>query len=316
MTGRMKARAIGIGGAALLGLVVSCLPASAAAPRSVRAGDGSLVSVWEERGRAGPGRTGGNSSIAYSVTDAAGTRVGTVSPTGDAGRDSAPFLALDGSGSPVLLWSRFDGVYRKIAFSRFTAGAWTGFRFVTFGPGDDELPLVGVGQDGSYLFFVVQPDRYYYAPIELATGLLIGPPRAIDVVGLGQQKPRLNSPGAPSLQGGGDVPVNWRGCRDGGNCPGVQGQLYLPGDSTVQGGIDVPIGVHQCNVKTSAWGVGSEHGCRKQVLAIPTADAQTVLVAEFHNGRFRLLVRRPLPPEAQDQFGQSLADLLLPAVCN
>lgn len=315
MRAGMKARAMGIGGAALLGVLASCLPA-VAEPRSAVAGNGALVTVWEERGRAPQGRTVGSSSLAYSVTDSFGTRTGTVPPTGDAGRDAAPFLASDADGSLVLLWSRFDGVYRKIAFSRFTDGMWTGFRFVTFGPGDDDLPLFGAGQDGSYLYYVVQPNHFYYAPIDLSTGLLIGPPRGIDVAALARQKPRLTSPGGPSLQGGTDAPINWRGCRDGGMCPGTQGRIYLPGDTTVQGGVDVPIAVHQCGVRSSQWGVGAEHACRKQVLVLPTEDATTVLAVESHNGRFRVLDRKPLPPQAQDRFGQSLADLFLPAVCN
>ena len=314
MRGRMTAKAIGIGGAALLALVVSCLPAFAE-PRVVMAGDGSLVSVWEERGRAPRGSSGGNSSIVFSVTDASGTRTGTVPPTGDPGRDSAPFLAPDGNGSLVLLWSRFDGVYRKIAFSRFTDGAWTGFRFVTFGPGDDDLPLFGAGRDGSYLFYVVQPNRFYHAPIDLATGLLIGAPRGIDVAALARQKPRLVSPGAPSLQGGTDAPVTWRGCKEGGNCPGQPSRIYLPGDGALQGGTDAPVVVNKSCVKASQWGVGAEQACRKQVLVLPTADATSLLGVEFANGRFHLLDRRPLPPQAQERFGQSLADVLLPAVC-
>lgn len=299
----------------MLGLLASCLPALAE-PRSAVAANGALVTVWEERGRTPQGRPVGSSSIAFSVTDASGTRTGTVPPTGDAGRDAAPFLASDGNGSLVLLWSRFDGVYRKIAFSRFTDGMWTGFRFVTFGPGDDDLPLFGAGQDGSYLYYVVQPNHFYYAPIDLSTGLLIGPPRGIDVAALARQKPRLINPGAPSLQGGTDAPISFRGCKDGGNCPGQPARIYLPGDGAVQGGTDVPVVVHQCGVRSSQWGVGAEQACRKQVLVLPTEDATAVLAVEFLNGRFRLLDRRPLPSQAQERFGQSLADLLLPAVCN
>jgi hypothetical protein len=308
----MKAKAIGIGSAALLGLVASCLPASAE-PRTVMSGDGKLVSVWEERGRANPGRDAVVSSIAFSVTDASGTRVGTVPPTGDAARDSAPFLATDGSGSLVLVWSRFDGVYRKIAFSRFTDDAWTNFRFLTFGPGNDDLPLFAAGQDGSFLFYVVQPSRFFYAPIDLASGVLFGPPRAIDVLGLGRQRPRLKSPGNGPLQGVTDAPVNWRGCRDGG-CAAQQSRILLPGGGTVQGGIDAPVVLH-C-VKAHAWGVGSGHGCRKQVLVFPTADAGTVMVAEFLNGRVSLLAFMPAPAQAPLQFADLLAERFLPNACN
>ena len=315
MGGRTKARAIGMGAGVLLCLAAACLPASAA-PRSLRAGDGSLVTVWEQRGRALPGRSATISSIAFSVTDAAATRTGVVPPTGDVAQDSAPFLVADGTGSLVLVWSRFDGVYRKIAYARFTAGTWTGFRFLTFGSGDDDLPIVGAGRDGAFLFYVTRPDRYLYAPIDLESGLLFAAPRAIDVIGLGRQKPRLVLPGAPAFRGGTDAPINWRICRDGQNCAGQQAGLILPGAGTVQGGTDVPIVFGQGNVKASVWGVGGSRACDRLVLVIPTVNARTVLVAEFINGRLRLLQRQSLPAQVQERFAETLAESYLPAVCN
>ena len=315
MGGRTNARVTGMGAAVLLCLAAACLPASAGS-RFLRAGDGSLVAVWEQRGRALPGRAATISSIAFSVTDAAGTRTGVVPPTGDTAQDSAPFLAADGTGSLVLVWSRFDGVYRKIAYARFTAGTWTGFRFLTFGSGDDDLPIVGAGRDGAFLFYVTRPDRYLYAPIDLETGLLFAAPRAIDVIGLVRQKPRLALPGAPALRGGTDAPINWRHCKDGGNCGSQQLGLFLPGDGTIQGGTDVPIVVNHGNVKASVWGVGGSRACNRLVLVIPTADARTVLVAEFINGRLRLLQRQSLPAQVQERFAETLAESYLPAVCN
>ena len=315
MGGRGRARVAGMATVALLCLAAACRPA-AAAPRSLIAGDGTQVTVWEQRGRALPGRADPTSSIAYTVTDAAGTRAGVVPPTGDAARDAAPFLATDGTGTAVLVWSRFDGVYRKIAYARFTAGAWTDFRYLTFGPGDDDLPLVGDGLNGSFLFYVAQPNRYLYAPIDLETGLLFAAPRALDLAGLGRQRPRPVLPGAPMFRGGTDAPVNWKNCRDGRNCGSRQLGLILPGDGTVQGGSDVPVVVGHSNVKASAWGVGAGRACSRLVLVLPTADARTMLVAEFFNGRLRLLQRQPLPAQVQERFGETLAESYLPAVCN
>ncbi len=80
--------------------------------------------------------------------------------------------------------------------------------------------------------------------------------------------------------------------------------------------MDVPIAVHQCFVRSSQWGVGAERACRKQVLVLPIEDGKTLLAVEFRNGRFSVLDRRPLPAPAQEHFGQSLADLFLPSVCN
>ncbi|MBI1950603.1 MAG: hypothetical protein HYS34_04485 [Acidobacteria bacterium] len=315
MGGRTQARMTGMGAAALLCLAAACLPASAGS-RFLRAGDGSLVTVWEQRGRAVPGQAATISSIAFSVTDAAGTRTGVVPPTGDLAQDSAPFLAADGTGSLVLVWSRFDGVYRKIAYARFTAGTWTGFRFLTFGSGDDDLPIMGSGLDGSFLFYVTRPDRYLYAPIDLELGLLFAPPRAIDVIGLGRQKPRLALPGAPAFRGGTDAPIIWRNCRETRYCPGQELGLILPGDGTIQGGTDVPVVISHGNVKASVWGIGGSRACNRLVLVMPSADARTVLVAEFINGRLRLLQRQSLPAQVQERFGETLAESYLPAVCN
>ena len=41
-----------------------------------------------------------------------------------------------------------------------------------------------------------------------------------------------------------------------------------------------------------------------------------MLVAEFFNGRLRLLQRQPLEAQVQERFGETLAESYLPAVCN
>ena len=169
---RLAARAAGI----LLCLAASCLPA-AAARHTLTAGDGSTVLVWEQKGRSMRGRPGAVWAIGFSVTDASGTHVGVVAPTGDTARDSSPFLALDDAGAPVLVWSRFDGVYNKIAYTRYAGGDWTDFHYLTFGSGDDLLPLIATTASGSYLFYTGSSDRYFFAPLDLASGRLFAPPR-------------------------------------------------------------------------------------------------------------------------------------------
>src|SRR5262245_31568795 len=116
-------RSVGARYAVRMAVVLACLAAAGlpalADSASVQLTDASVLKVWEQRGRALPGRALLPWSINYSVTDATGTRQGIVSPTGDTARDSAPFLILDETGSAVLVWSRFDGSYQKIAFSRY-----------------------------------------------------------------------------------------------------------------------------------------------------------------------------------------------------
>ncbi len=315
MEGRVRRGVMEMAAGVLLCLIAACQPVSAAS-RSLSWGEGTLVTVWEQRGRALPGRAAQVWSIAYSVTDAAGTHLGVVPPTGDAAQDSSPFLAADTTGTPVLVWSRFDSVYRKIAYARFTAGAWTGFCYLTFGSGDDDLPLLGTGLTGSFLFYVAQPDRYLYAPLDLASGRLFAPPRALDVAGLGRQRLRPVLPGFPTVGGGTDTPVTFKGCGENRSCGPEEQQILQPGDQTVQGGNDVPIVVGKGNNKAFAWGLGSSPGCSRQVLIIPSADAKRALVVQFANGWARLLHRLSLPSQVEDRFGETLALAYLPAVCN
>ena len=301
---KLAARAAG----ALLCLAASCLPA-AAARRTLSLGDGSVVMVWEEKGRSLPGRSGAIWSIGFSVTDALGTRVGVVTPTGDTARDASPSLALDDTGAPVLVWSRFDGVYNKIAYARYTGGAWTDFHYLTFGSGDDELPLIATAATGSYLFYTGPSDRYFYAPLDLASGRLFAPPRAIDLGFWHRPTPRPIAHGSPSTRGGVDAPINNRGCRETRSCGS---RLTASGTPTLQGGVDAPI----VNGRSAVWGTGSGDTCSHVVLIIPAADIKTAVLVDFHNGVARGLERILLPAQIADGLGDAMAASFLQSLCN
>jgi hypothetical protein len=309
----------GKGLARLLAATGACLalagfPARASV-HSLTLADGSTLNVWEQQSRSAFNRGISSWSIRYSVVDAAGTHPGIVSPTGDASRDSAPALTLDSTGTPVLVWSRFDGSYDKVAYARFSQGVWVDFHYLTFGPGDDDQPRVGTGQTGSFLFFITSPGRYQYAPVDLDTGHLIAPPRAL---GLGAARRDIEEIKTPNLRmtrdGGSDIPINNR-CMGSKQCGGgvPSGSSILdPGQGTVQGGLDIPI----ANAKASVWGVGSSGDCRNMVLTLPGRDGKTVYVFRFARGPMTALQRLDLPPQVGDRFGADLSASYLPTNCN
>lgn len=304
---RMAVGAIGCLACAVLPVLASGLTADLA--------NGASITVWEERGRAVRGRDSQVWSINYSMTDATGRRLGVVVPTEDAARDSAPFLALDGAGSAVLVWSRFDGSYRKIAYARFADGAWINFHYLTFGPGNDDQPRIGSARAGAFLFFASESGNYQYAPFDLTTGRLFAVPRLID---LGSARRDVLPPAGATTQGGTvDIPVVNR-C--GGERQGCAGQsiasrsrLLPPGGPTTQGGtVDIPV----VNRQASVWGVGSSGDCSSLVLVIPTHDLKSAVALRFFNGLTDVLQRVSLPSQLEDRFGESLTASYLPLVCN
>ena len=300
---------IGTAVAALVCLAGSSLPALAAA-REVTLADGSTIRVWEEY-RA-PYPSGEAWWIGYSVEDAQGTRTGIVRPSEDAELDYAPFLAVDETGSAVLVWSRFDGVYRKIAYARFSGDNWTNFHFVTFGRGHDDAPRIGTGSTGSFLFYV-RSDNYLYAGIELAAGRLVAAPK---VLNLGIARREIVTP--PQLagaapRGGVDAPIAGLAARAGSRIDtGPQRSRGRAGRLTLRGGTDVPV---VSGIKAAAWGVGSNVDCSHIILVIPTRDLLSVYVFRFVNGASDILQRLDMPSPVDDRYGATTAESYLPQVC-
>ena len=300
-------------------VAIGCL-ASAGLPvlasaRSVSLAGGTTLTVWEQHGRGAPGRGPEGWSINYSASDAAGTLQGVVPPTGDTARDSAPFLALDATGSAVLVWSRFDGSYRKVAYARFAGGAWTDFHYLTFGPGDDDQPRIGAAMAGAFLFYLGSHGTYQYAPLEMLAGRLFAAPRSIDLGNA--RRDILPPPGGAKTQGASvDIPVVNRCLGEKGACGGQtarKGSPLPPGGGTIQGGtVDIPI----VNNKASVWGVGSSGDCGRMVLVIPTHDLKSAYVFRFFTGLTHVLQRVSLPPQVGDRFGEDLAASYLPLVCH
>jgi hypothetical protein len=301
-----------IAAAALASIAAFGLPAFASSHTVTLAG-GTSLTVWEQHGRVAPGRGQDSSFIGYSVTDAAGTHLGIVPMTADAARDRAPCLALDETGSAVLVWSRFDGSNRKIAYARFSGGAWANAHYLTFGPGDDDEPRIATSQTGSFLFFVGQGDRYQFAPFDMVGGRLFAAPGLVNLGTARQDIDPVRTPGSIVTYGSTDVPVVSVKAPDkkpGGN---YATRILRPGQTTIQASVDVP--VVNCRNKAIIWGVGSSGECRGIVLVIPARDLKTAFVFRFTNGPTSLLQRVSLPEQAVEGFGASLAASYLPIIC-
>jgi hypothetical protein len=298
--------------------VLACLglsgPPALASPRHLELADGRALTVWEQRGPA-PG--GGESwSIDYCLRDLDGSIFGVVPITADAAADSAPFLALDAIGSPVLVWSRFDGSNRKIAYARLSAGEWTDFHFLTFGPGDDLEPRVGTSAAGSYLFYFDRPDRYLYAPLDLSSGRLFAAPRLLNLGNARRDIGSRQQLGDITTYGGVDAPiVTGRGGTPRSGTVTDKQSLFRPGGISPQGGVDVP--VVSGGLKAAAWGVASNEDCLHMILVIPARDLKTVFVFRFNNGVMDLLTRIPTPATTIEIqfFGADTAASHLPLIC-
>jgi len=234
-------------------------------------------------------------------------------PAADAATDAAPFLALDRTGSAVLVWSRSDGAYKKIAYARFSGGAWTDFHYLTFGRGDDEEPRIGTGRTGSFLFYAAGPDTYLFAPLELVRGRLFAAPRALKLGNARGDIPLL--PGGAVTNGGVDAPVvTGLATLTPSGSAAPQGGPLDPGGLVTQGGTDVP--VVSSRTKASAWGVASSGDCRRMVLVIPARDLKSVSVFRFAGGLINVLQRHPMPAPITETFGEETASSYLPAVCD
>jgi len=289
-----------IGAAGCVLLLGSSPPASAAS--SITAPDGAVYRVWEVRAR-GPvdDPDARASAIAYSVSDASGMRVGVVPGTADAAVDRWPSLAIDPvSGKPVVVWSRSDGVYLKIAYARFAQAGWTDLHFLTFGPGNDLLPRAATSATGSYLFWIAQGSHYLSAPIELPTGWLLAAPSGL---GIGSTR----GVDRVGIEGGHDGP----GPPPKGGNKGGSGPIWVRSDLTIDGGSD---GTGPPLHHGALWGVSSDADCRSLVLTLPDR-AGMLRVLDFTNSAIHEIGRVQVPAVVPERFGDDTAASYLASIC-
>jgi hypothetical protein len=177
------------------------------------------------------------------------------------------------SGAPIRIWSRFDGVAHKLAWSRFENGRWTSPRVVTFGPGDDMAPVFGTSSAGSFLFWTDGRGRVLYAPFDPEFGRLFAVPRTLPFSAAGR--------GGPSAEGGTDAPVILGLCDGGATDPcvasGHGGTLPItsqPTSPSPEGGSDAPI-----TLSTGSSGTGGESATTMTAASSLTCSTQVLAFA-------------------------------------
>lgn len=197
-------------------------------------------------------------------------------------QDVAPVVVTDPrSGAVVKIWSRGDGFTAKLAWARLRGNGWGPAHDLTFGLGIDRDPAVGLTSAGPWLFWRNERGEVYYAPLELASGRLLGVPAPL-LSGGGILPGRPGRPGGTvGTEGGVDAPVVHRNCADddpiciaqraggGTTNPGPYTPPVIP-----EGGVDTPV--------VGAGGiviVSSDPGCEKQIVSI-TQTQDSLLVLE------------------------------------
>jgi len=269
---------------------------------------GTVLRVWEVRARYMKD-SGAESSwyLAYDVTDGTGSTSGLVGGTEDAAPDRTPRLILEPRSRTVaLVWSRWDGVYQKIAYSRFESGAWTGMHYLSFGPGDDIEPRLARARNDAFVFWLSE-SKYIAAPLEISTGRLLAVPKPMPMRGAWTPALREDDRGVPNNA---IVPPNGRSSPA---TPG--GRLRDPGTGTVDGVADGP--VHPNGHKASVWGVGSSGNCARMAVAAPDSEGSHLLIYRLTSGATTILIKSvDLPSPTPPHFAEISAAAALPAICN
>jgi hypothetical protein len=204
-------------------------------------------------------------------------------------------IAGPSSGAPIRIWSRFDGLAHKLAWSRFENGHWSDPRVMTFGPGDDLAPAAGTSSAGSMLYWTDERGRVIYAPFDPESGRLFAVPRPLPVL-----PPRRHG---PATEGGTDAPVILGNCEKANSepcvAPGPGGpaprnpQPMVP---SLDGGTDVPIVLTTGSTSITTLTVASTRSCGTQVLSVASDGAVTVMAIDG-GGRVTVLGRFGLEPD-------------------
>lgn len=142
--------------------------------------DGTLTSV--DVVPAPGGHSVNATALRFSRISLSGALVGgVISPTQDSAADRDPtLLQANGAPGPILIWSRSNGPFEQLAYSRFDGAGWSNPTFLTNSPRDHLRPQAGV--DASGTGYVVWVETGGNASVMLATfdpltGNLISSPR-------------------------------------------------------------------------------------------------------------------------------------------
>jgi hypothetical protein len=187
--------------------------------------DGTLYSV--DVVPSSGGRTPNDTALTYSRTSPNGSQLhGMISPTEDIAADRDPILVqASGASGPILIWSRSNGGFNQIAYSRFEGLGWTKPTYLSDSPRDHVRPQAGVDASGTgYVLWVETGSggSVLLATFDPLTGNLTSSPRDFFAELVRHSPPEWLSQdflfprfhgqpqtGDPSilLEGGGDAPA-------------------------------------------------------------------------------------------------------------
>lgn len=166
---------------------------------------------------------------------------GWVGPTRDRHSDREPSLiVVPGLDQPALVWSRHDGRFAQVAYSRFDGKSWSEVRYLTAGAEDHLHPQAGVDANGNGYALWMEPvggGRLMLALFDPSTGNLYSGPRDL-LRDLARHSPPEWLRPERSLPGSGDEGGSGGGGFDApGIPPGTGGHLSSPtGDLTLHSG--------------------------------------------------------------------------------
>ena len=163
----------------VLTAAVFLAPASQAAVQVVDS-EGALYSVEVVPAMAGssPDAT----ALAFTRIAANGTRTsGIIDAAPGVTSDKDPALVRGpGRSGPILIWSRKNGRFQQLAFSRYQEGHWTASQSLTNTPVDNRHPQVGIDASGTgYVIWVEAggSGTVMLATFDPLTGNLLSSPR-------------------------------------------------------------------------------------------------------------------------------------------
>jgi hypothetical protein len=261
--------------------------------------DGTVYSI-QVSGSSGP------AALAYSVLHPDGTlQTGTIAPSGTGGGDRDPVLVLaPGASGPFLVWTRHDGAFDQIAYSRFVNQAWAQPEYLTSGPRDHVRPQTGTDAHGTaYLVWVesAETGTIMFATFDPLTGSLALSPRDLVRELARFSPPEWLSPALAPSPG----PVRH-------SAPAPQ---ILP-----DGGNDTPAippcsSTQTANCKKDALGGATRIGpaCTKAVVA--AVVNRSLAIGILDNGAIEKHYRSVIPVGAPDDYVTQLLQSLLDYHC-
>jgi hypothetical protein len=251
-----------------------------------------------------PGGTSDDSTaLELTLSNASGTQTSLIAPTQDHEADRDPFLMLvPGSPGPVLMWSRRNGMFDQIAFSKFENQQWSPVEYLTSSPRHHVHPQGGVDAFGTGYVVWTELGRNgsaMLATFDPLTGNLESSPRDL-FRELVRRSPAefLKATHTPSPEASSP-----RGSR---NNPGT-------GDITPDGGGDVPNVPPGANNTTNAI-VSVSPGCANAVAGV--AKNRALWLGILHHGSVVQNYRSVVPEGASEDYVALLLQTILEQHCN